>query len=217
MVLRLMLIGLASLAFCACSATGLSSDVTSGSDRLIAVASSAGQDVVPAGEDDEDEGEVPVVGEPVAPPAVPAPAAAAVPTNTRHQHALADKGNATYGDAYRLAVILWHVARKDMDKARESLSPSDARQVLLDQGVIDASWDEGDGNVEHQSAAYLFARAIQIKGGVMYTLTGSVRYAHRLMIDRNFFPKANPRQFMSGAGVLSAFRDCREYLRTLEE
>jgi hypothetical protein len=135
-----------------------------------------------------------------------------VVANVLFQRELNKKGNATYGDLYRLAVMLWRARLLDEAGTRTAHSPADARQALIEGGLIDASWDAGDGLLMHKDAALLFARAMDLQGGVMWSLTDSCRYAHREMIDRRLFPVENPRQYISGAGVLSAFRDCRVYL-----
>lgn len=132
--------------------------------------------------------------------------------NVEFQRGLTNKPNATYGDVYRLAVILLY-AESDKQRAGTALSPAMARSELVRAGLISESWDGGGSNVEHQDAAHLFAAAIGLKGGVLFSVTGARRYAHREMIDRGLFPNENPRQFMSGASVLSAFRDCRESIR----
>lgn len=118
---------------------------------------------------------------------------------------LTDTPNANYADAYRLACIV-HTGKTSGPEV-----PADSRQALVDAGLIGSDWDGGEGMVEHQDAAFLFARAMNMPGGVMWSVVGGPRYAHREMIDRGLFPRQNPRQYMSGAELLSAFRDCREY------
>jgi hypothetical protein len=158
----------------------------------------------------------PVIGDEAAPTGTD-PLDAAPEKNVVLQRNLADKPNATYGDLYRLAVIVMYAAQGDKERAGTALSPRMARSELIRSGLISESWDQGGSNVEHQDAAYVFAKAIGLKGGVMYSVTGARRYAHREMIDRGLFPNENPRQYMSGASVLSAFRDCRESLRATGE
>ncbi len=145
------------------------------------------------------------------------PAPAPVVSNVRFLRDLNDKGNATYGDLYRLGVMLWKARMNDEDGIRTSHSPADARQALISGGLIDATWDSGDGLLMHKDAALLFARAMDLKGGLFWSITDSCRYAHREMIDRGLFPQENPRQYISGAGVLSAFRDCRVFLSNQTE
>lgn len=152
----------------------------------------------------------PVVGDEVRPE--DNPLNAPPEKNVEFQRGLTKKPNATYGDMYRLAVILLY-AESDKQRAGTALSPALARNELIRAGLISESWDMGGSNVEHQDAAHVFAAAIGLKGGVLFSITGAKRYGHREMIDRGLFPNENPRQFMSGASVLSAFRDCRESIR----
>lgn len=149
--------------------------------------------------------------EPEAEPS-PEPAEARAPSHVKFFTMLTDQGNATLSDVYRLAFILYHRRMGDTDKGRARLSGDGYRTALIDAGLIDANFGSGNAAATHQEAAYLFAQAIGLKGGVFWSLTSTQRYAHREMQDRNLFPDENPRQYISGPSLLSSFRDCTEFL-----
>lgn len=134
-------------------------------------------------------------------------------SNVRYYKQLLDRGNATMGDGYRLAYNLWKIASNREDDAKLVLSFEQYRNALRDGGLIDSAWaGSADELLTHEEAAYLFAKAIDLKGGVWWTATGLARYAHREMIDRRIFPSQHGVQYISGPEVYSAFRDCKVYL-----
>jgi len=210
MGVRVMMMAAAMMLLAGCSATGGSvGGSVAGASPLLTTQNA---DDVPVVEED-----APVLDDAAKDDLVKPEEEAAPVKNVLFMRGLTDKPNGTNGDAYKLAVMLYHAVRGDVARSQTALTPSNARRELINLGVIDDSWPAAGGNVEHQDAAYIFARCIEAKGGVLWTLTGSRRYAHREMIDRGLFPRENPRQYMSGAGVLSAFRDCRESMRAAAE
>jgi hypothetical protein len=129
--------------------------------------------------------------------------------NVKFLAGLADKPNATMSDVYRCGYILLKRAANDEEGSKAKLPAAGYRQSLVDAGVIGTSWDEGSALAEHGQAAYVFSRAIGLGSGVLGSLTGSARYAHREMIDRGLMPRENIRQYIGGPALVASFRDSR--------
>ncbi|MCA8939582.1 MAG: hypothetical protein KDB07_07230 [Planctomycetes bacterium] len=136
-----------------------------------------------------------------------------VASNVQFFRSLNDQGNATIGDGYRLAHILYaqRMDDKDGSKAREDMGWY--RTKLIEAGIIDSSWSKQEGRLlTHIGFAYLCMKAAGVEGGVMWSATGHQRYAHREMVDRGLFPHVNPRQYISGSQALAAYRTCRNWV-----
>jgi|GEM_PF-6080883 len=138
-------------------------------------------------------------------------------SNVRYYKVLVDKGNATLGDGYRLAFNLWKLASNDPEAAKEVKTFDEYKSALMSGGLIDGAWSGADEDLlTHEEAAYLFARAIELEGGVLWTATGLARYAHREMVDHNLLPNQSGVQYISGPEIYSAFRDCKVFVQNRE-
>ena len=136
-------------------------------------------------------------------------------SNVRYFQLIVDKRNATYEDGYRMAYILLRLRQNDKEASRQKLTFSGYRQALIQDHIIDNMWNEGANDLlTHDVAAYLIASAIDLKGGVLWSLTKTPRYAHREMIDRKLMSKVNPRQYISGPQLLSVFSDSKKFMES---
>jgi len=145
----------------------------------------------------------------------PAAATAGAQKNVVFFKTTVDKPNATYGDGYRFAYILMKYRMGDDAGAKLALGADQCKDELIKAGVMSNGWAEDSNELlTHETAAYLLAKAMNIKGGALFALTGTTRYAHREMVDRGLLPRSNPRQYITGAQLTSAFRDSKAYMES---
>lgn len=142
----------------------------------------------------------------------PAGTVARPTSNVRFYKELVDRGNATISDGYRLAYNLWKISSDDPEAAKQVMDFDGYRAALQGGGLVDSAWTgNADDPITHEEAAYLFAKAIDLQGGVWWSATGLARYAHREMVDRGLLPNRSGVQYISGPEIYSAFRDCKVF------
>lgn len=140
-------------------------------------------------------------------------ATAEVLSSVRFFRSLNEMPNASLGHTIRLAYMLDCTAQGNEEAARARLSDAEYANKLIETGLIGANYG-GDlsRDVTFQEAAWLFARAVQLEGGVLWSLVGNERYAHREMVARGIFSSENARQLMSGGELLGAYREARNLI-----
>lgn len=108
---------------------------------------------------------------------------------------------ATVGDtAYFLAVYL--------NAVPESSPASAALSALQDSGICLAG-ASADDVLTYKVFAGMLMRAWDVKGGLMYSLTGSDRYALRELQAQGFIPSSvDPMAAVTGYQTLAIFNDC---------
>ncbi|MCK6441001.1 MAG: hypothetical protein L6Q71_12470 [Planctomycetes bacterium] len=145
------------------------------------------------------------------PPPRPVENPADVLPNVKYIQKLLDVNNATYADGYRLAYILDRETVDAGEESRQRLTFTQLREQLIKNGIMNEHWsDDPTKLLTHQDAAYLLGRAMRLEGGILWSLTQTRRYAHRDMIEQRLFPDINPRQYISGPQLLSAYRACKD-------
>lgn len=111
----------------------------------------------------------------------------------------ADEANV--GDiAYFFAVYL--------EAVPESSPASAAFTALQNKGICRAD-AAADDVLTYKTFAGMLMRAWDVKGGLMYSLTGSDRYALRELQAQGFIPSSvDPMAAVSGYQTLAIFNDC---------
>lgn len=107
----------------------------------------------------------------------------------------------TVGDlGYFLAVYL--------DVVPESASASEATAALQGEGVVAAGVEAADP-LTYKLFAGMLMRTWDVKGGLMYSLTGADRYALRDLQAMGFIPSAaDPMAVVSGYQALATLNNC---------
>ncbi len=138
-------------------------------------------------------------------------------SNARFMKEMLDKSNANVHDAVRFAYVLYQLRLEDKEASRTKLSYAEYRDVLIEAKIIEKSWEKKEWNelLTYQEAAYLFARAIDLEGGIFFSLLPwSERYAYREVVDAGLFPAdTNPWQYVSGPALHGFYRDSYYHLK----
>ncbi|MCR4317642.1 MAG: hypothetical protein NUW37_14980 [Planctomycetes bacterium] len=120
--------------------------------------------------------------------------------------------NATVYQGMRVAYIL-------MTGNQLSVEFERVRAYLLVHRVINRGWldYEADDYITFGEISYLVAGAVELSGGVMYTLTDwlgmrNQRYAHRELIFRGIVPASNTTDFVRGVELLTIMQGASEYI-----
>lgn len=112
-----------------------------------------------------------------------------------------DAKQVTVGDiGYFLAVYRGFVP--------ESASASEATSALQNEGIV-ADSVEADTPLTYRLFAGMLMRTWDVKGGLMYTITGADRYALRELQAKGFIPSSvDPTAVVSGYQALATFNNC---------
>ncbi|MCL2127197.1 MAG: hypothetical protein FWH38_02985 [Treponema sp.] len=100
------------------------------------------------------------------------------------------------------AQAAWFALAAAPGAAAETLDADGAFSAARERGWLPAK-AEGRDPVTMGSLSLLIMKAFELKGGLMYRLTGNSRYAYREMRDRGFLgARAYPSQTVSGEQFL---------------
>lgn len=109
--------------------------------------------------------------------------------------------NATAGQIAYLAGTYTNLVSEDDDYARSFVVMSDAGYFPSRTSV--------DETVSLLQASYIFAKAVNLKGGLLYSLTGSARYAFKELKAKGILPAtSDPDMKISGRDAINIFNEC---------
>ena len=121
---------------------------------------------------------------------------------------LAEKKQCTSDDAYR--GMLYFLDKSDTSKDFQERT---ARLVM--HGVVDKKWKHNPSEVVNTGkVAYMFARALEIRGGVMYNITNAgPRYALRELLYKDIIRGGSEYSKVSGAEFVGIMGRADDYRR----
>ena len=108
------------------------------------------------------------------------------------------KGEASYLAASYLGLI------EEEGKNEEAFS------ALAEQGYFNAK-DSGDDLIDYATLSYIYAKALDIKGGVFYSIFRNKRYAFNELKAQNVIPReCDPSDKVKGRDCIAVFISCME-------
>jgi hypothetical protein len=123
-------------------------------------------------------------------------------------HSLAEQKVASNDDAFHGLLLF-------LDEADASKDYADRVAAMKERNLLPATFNEpAEKAVDRGTLAVAFSRALNIRGGVVMSLTGaSPRYATRELVFQGIFPPSSPNQTFSGTEFLGIIGKAEDYQR----